>query len=342
MNRSKIEWCDHTWNPITGCRHNCEYCYARRMAVRFAGNVKLNKMAKRDYSLIPAANGGEDLYVLDAPMLNETGKPLVYPFGFDPTLHRYRMDMPEKLKMGNNIFVGAMSDMFGDWIPDEWIQEIFGTCQKYSIHNYMFLTKNPKRYECLQADGMLPAVENLWYGSTLTRPEDQRFLSKLHHTFWSIEPIHAPFRIFECDEVPPDWIIIGAETGRRKEKIVPSREWIEDIVKWCDKSEIPVFMKDSLCPIVGKNNMRREIPMQLQQSELSPKMKKRLLHTCAGCKADFKKSDMVALLARTRRGEQPKQYGFMCHSCFKEYCKNYGLDASQTIRLEQRSKRENV
>ena len=47
MNRSKIEWCDHTLNPITGCRHNCEYCYARRMVARFSGDVRLNKMAKR-------------------------------------------------------------------------------------------------------------------------------------------------------------------------------------------------------------------------------------------------------------------------------------------------------
>lgn len=92
MNRSKIEWCDHTLNPITGCRRNCEYCYARRMVARFSGDVRLNKMAKKDYSLVPAADGGEDLYVLDTPMLNETGNPLVYPFGFAPTLHRYRLD----------------------------------------------------------------------------------------------------------------------------------------------------------------------------------------------------------------------------------------------------------
>ena len=63
MNRSKIEWCDHTWNPISGCRHNCPYCYARRMTARFAGDVRLNLMAKKDYSLVPAADGGADLYV---------------------------------------------------------------------------------------------------------------------------------------------------------------------------------------------------------------------------------------------------------------------------------------
>jgi protein gp37 len=33
-NREKIGWCDWTWNPITGCRHGCKYCYARKFARR--------------------------------------------------------------------------------------------------------------------------------------------------------------------------------------------------------------------------------------------------------------------------------------------------------------------
>ncbi|OPZ23313.1 MAG: Phage protein Gp37/Gp68 [Lentisphaerae bacterium ADurb.BinA184] len=32
MNATNIEWCDRTWNVITGCRHGCPYCYARRAA----------------------------------------------------------------------------------------------------------------------------------------------------------------------------------------------------------------------------------------------------------------------------------------------------------------------
>ena len=50
------------------------------MTARFAGDVRLNKMAKKDYKLVSAADKGADLYVLDAPMLNETGNPLAYPF----------------------------------------------------------------------------------------------------------------------------------------------------------------------------------------------------------------------------------------------------------------------
>lgn len=33
----KIDWTDWTWNPISGCRHGCEYCYMRRMEKRFPG-----------------------------------------------------------------------------------------------------------------------------------------------------------------------------------------------------------------------------------------------------------------------------------------------------------------
>lgn len=35
MNKTKIEWCDYTWNPITGCMRSCRYCYARRLHDRF-------------------------------------------------------------------------------------------------------------------------------------------------------------------------------------------------------------------------------------------------------------------------------------------------------------------
>ncbi|HEY0087397.1 MAG TPA: DUF5131 family protein, partial [Candidatus Lokiarchaeia archaeon] len=35
MNRTKIEWTDYSWNPITGCLHNCWYCYAKKLFTRF-------------------------------------------------------------------------------------------------------------------------------------------------------------------------------------------------------------------------------------------------------------------------------------------------------------------
>ncbi len=334
MNRSRIEWCDHTWNPVTGCRHECPYCYARRMVDRFAGDVRLNKMARKDYSMAGAADGGGDLFVLDAPMLNETGRTLAYPFGFEPTLHRYRMDYPGKLKMGKNIFVGAMSDVFGGWVPDGWLDEIFEACMRHSVHNYLFLTKNPKRY--LQY-GVPEGRENLWYGTTITRREELKRIGHLParaRTFVSVEPILEDLHLDGCPAFGEvDWIIIGAETGRNRQKVVPRLEWIGDVLSAADAADVPVFMKESLVPVVGEANMRRDFPGQLRHSEISPKMKKRLFDICAECKAHRKKSDMVALLARSKRGEQPKQFGFMCRDCFGRFCRDLGLNVLELAEL---------
>lgn len=35
INKTKIDWCDYTFNPVWGCRNNCDYCYARRLNERF-------------------------------------------------------------------------------------------------------------------------------------------------------------------------------------------------------------------------------------------------------------------------------------------------------------------
>lgn len=336
MNKSKIEWCDHTWNPITGCRHNCSYCYAKRMTARFAGDVRLNLMAKKDYSTEPAADNSENVFILDKPMLNETGNTLVYPFGFEPTYHKYRMDYPEKLKMGNNIFVGAMADIFGKWVPGEWIRDVMETCLDNPIHNYLFLTKNPERYTEV---GVPAGLENMWYGTTITCDADAdrfNYLPAGCNTFVSIEPLMGD--IVSKHNVmfrQVDWIIIGAETGRNKNKIVPELQWIKDIVVEADYNSVPVFTKDSLVPIVGEENMRREFPKQLQHSEISPKLKAKLFDGCASCKAHLRKSEMITLLARSKRGEQPKQFGFMCRDCFKEFCKGLGLDIPELIGLAE-------
>lgn len=59
MNKTGIEWCDMTWNPVTGCRHECEYCYARRIAARFGTRLP-------DGSGYPEAHGG--IHRLCAPV----------------------------------------------------------------------------------------------------------------------------------------------------------------------------------------------------------------------------------------------------------------------------------
>lgn len=327
MNKSGIEWCDHTFNPITGCRHGCEYCYAQKMSVRFSGDIKRNKAAVNDYQIEEAKDGSGNLYVLNQPMMSETGNPLVYPFGFAPTLHRYRFDILQKLKMGNNIFVGAMADLFGEWVPDKWIQEVIRNCEAYPQHNFLFLTKNPVRY----LNNVPSGLDNMWYGTTITRESEMSRFNSLPagcRTFVSMEPILEDLRPEKHDILfrQVDWIILGAETGNRKMKVTPEKAWIHQIVSMADKAGIPVFMKESLVNIVGEKNMRRQFPERLRKKSISPKMENKLFSTCCVCKTYMQKSKMLALCVRSQRGEQPKQYAFMCQDCFRKQCREYGIE----------------
>ena len=71
------------------------------------------------------------------------------------------------------------------------------------------------------------------------------------------EPTHAPAGsrdVLEGRKKPwrsaaeglPQWVILGAETGRRTDKVTPRREWVDQIAEFCAENEIPVFYKDNL------------------------------------------------------------------------------------------------
>ena len=265
MKKTKIEWADSTWNPVTGCLHGCEYCYARKIAKRFDGKMnECNPLHPSPlHELKEASRKGK---------ITTSGEVITkitpYPFGFEPTFHRYRLD--EYIgKTRRNIFVCSMADLFGDWVPDEWIREVFDTCDEAPQHRYLFLTKNPDRYGELYKKDLMPKGEkswNKWYGCSITNPHDEFFWIDEdaygidHYGFLSIEPLHADFPSYGTLPQCIRWVIIGAETGHRKDRVIPKKEWIDHICEAAGKSDTPVFMKDSLVPIVGEENMRREFP----------------------------------------------------------------------------------
>lgn len=262
MNKTKIDWCDVSWNPVTGCRHGCEYCYARGIAHRFGG--RNNALTLRDCGVHTTKEG---CYEVEDPVPNTRNGKVVsapFPFGFEPTFHSYRLCQPENTKKPQTIFVCSMADLFGAWVPDEWIEAVFKACLKAPQHRYLFLTKNPGRYIDLWNSGALPREDNFWYGSTATNGDMPVFFSDKVNTFVSMEPLSGPFedRGSAPDTPFADWFIIGAETGNRKEKVVPKREWIDSIVKHAKKYGKPVFMKSSLIPIMGEGSMRQELPWQ--------------------------------------------------------------------------------
>lgn len=212
-------------------------------------------------------DGKEIIECNEQPYIIKDGKKIkqAYPYGFTPCFNRYRFDDFNKIT-GKNVFVCSMADMFGNWVPDRWISEIFTTCERRSEHNYLFLTKNPKRYIDFFNRGELPGSDNFWYGTTITDPNMLYAYSKgfsvTHHTFLSIEPILEDFGKFGGDTFA-EWVIIGAETGNRKNKVIPKKEWIDNIVNVCRKRKIPVFMKESLRELMG-GDFIQELPEELK------------------------------------------------------------------------------
>ena len=261
MNKTLIEWCDFTFNPITGCRHGCQYCYARRQAQRFCGDIRLNKTSEQLQS-IPE----DGLWILEEPFRNNQGKVIPLPVGFEPLLHRYRLPMPAQKKKPANIFVCSMADLFGEWVPDEWIRETFAALAKAPWHNFLFLTKNPRRYSQLAASGDLPPEH--WYGFTLTGTEEApEQLYSNWRTFVSIEPLLAMPDLGFLKHDNLTWVIIGAQTGPGAKQNQPKREWIQSIVDECRKEGVPLFMKDSLLEI-WKEPLIREYPAELEPKEV--------------------------------------------------------------------------
>ena len=132
IHKTKIEWCSHTWNPVTGCRHDCPYCYARRIATRFG--PKIDEFP--DESGITAfINEGVDCYVVEKPTelkdwQGNYRRSTPYPKNFAPTLHKYTLTYPEKRLTPAAIFVGSMADLFGRWVPDDWIEQVFDACRR--------------------------------------------------------------------------------------------------------------------------------------------------------------------------------------------------------------------
>ncbi len=274
MEKTKIDWADSTWNPVTGCLHGCEYCYARAIAERFRER-KGYEVNEDNTIFIHHFDGSPTIYELKEPCFFEEYDPFrekrnrdkikaPYPYGFKPTLHRYRLN-DYIGKKTRNIFVCSMADLFGEWVPDEWIFKVFSVCMMAMQHNYLFLTKNPGRYIELAKQGMLPHTDNFWYGSSVTGPHDMySWFSKDYQWFLSVEPLHEDLGEMDPDAEKPGWIIVGAETGKRKEKIIPQKEWVEKIKNQCEKYGIPLFMKSSLADIWAPMPLVQQFPEKLK------------------------------------------------------------------------------
>jgi len=211
MNRTKIEWADFTWNPITGCTRGCTYCYARRMAYRLRGRYG---------------------YPQDDP--------------FAVTFHEDRLHEPSQRMKPAKIFTCSMGEMFDPKAEWMWIQRIFTVMRLTPHHTFQVLTKQIQNV--LDRDWNIP--NNCWLGISVDGKytDDSMFHYLLNIKakvkFVSFEPLLGQIPDLDPNLTDIDWVIIGAQTGPGA--VPPEKEWVEDIIREARIEDVPVFLKDNL------------------------------------------------------------------------------------------------
>jgi protein gp37 len=217
--RSNIEWTDATWNPIRGMSPNrwmcqkispgCDNCYASTMNHRWGG--------------------------IEYPPLSKT-QPSV-------RLVENIIDAPRKWKQPRRVFVCSMTDLFGKWVPEEWIEHIFEVMRDTPHHQYQVLTKRPRRMQALAPPFPLP---NVWFGTTIESDSYTWRANYLRETpatirFISAEPLLGPLPSLDLDGI--DWLITGGESGAHHRPL--DLDWVRDLRDRARAGEVAFFHKQN-------------------------------------------------------------------------------------------------
>lgn len=208
-----IEWALWSWNPVTGCLHNCPYCYARDIAERFYEQ----KFAP---SIVPSR--------LRAP------KNTPFPVAKAAQWVGHK-----------NVFTCSMADLFGRWVPAEWIEAVLEAVRDAPQWNFLFLTKFPVR----MAEFDFP--ENAWVGTSVdcqarVANAEKSFRKVKAGVKWlSCEPLIEPLKFSDLGAF--DWVVLGGSSrSSQTPEWHPPRRWVYDIEAQANKAGVRVYEKSNL------------------------------------------------------------------------------------------------
>lgn len=199
MAETSIQWTDHSINPLRfGKGHYCQKvspgcanCYASRLQTRF-GNPEYGGTGR------PAPTEG---LTLDESKLYEV----------------LRRKKPTKY------FWCDMTDLFGEWVPDEWIDKCFALMALTPQHTHQVLTKRAERMPEYFANRLRRqccwAYQIGWLSSTL----DQPCLGEEQCAAWKIGGLWP---------LPNVWLGVSVEDQQRADERIPHLLHTPAAVRW--------------------------------------------------------------------------------------------------------------
>jgi len=226
-----VDWAWWTWNPVTGCWHGCPYCYARDIANRFY-DTKFEPTFYPNRLLAP-----------------QNMKPMS-PERIKNEAQKRRIKLEDAHIFAKNVFTCSMADLFGKWVPEDWIFQVFQAVKSAPEWNFLFLTKFPQRLQEIN-DKLNGFPDNVWVGTTV---DTQSRVSLAEKSFkniqakvkWlSIEPMLEPLNFESLDMF--DLIAIGGQSRTSKEpEFQPEWVWVEALMRQARESNTSVYFKENL------------------------------------------------------------------------------------------------
>lgn len=224
--RTRIEWTDATWNPVTGCTKvssGCDHCYAATLAHRRLSDIYRSRLP-----------------VLDTP--ENRADP------FAVRMWPERLLQPAKWPAPCMVFVNSMSDLFHAEIPEAFLRGIFEVMLRVDHHVYQVLTKRPARaIRFWQRNRDLfdgaPIPPHIWIGTSIENEVVAYRVRQLRDIpasvrFLSCEPLLGPLRL-DLDGI--DWVIVGGESGPGYRLL--DLEWAREIREQCSTAGVAFFFK---------------------------------------------------------------------------------------------------
>lgn len=250
---SKIEWCDHTFNPWIGCQRvspGCDYCYAemqnahRKWTPGWGPGAPRTRTSTAYWRQPLKWNRDAETAQLIAM---RTGVPHVRP----------------------RVFCASLADVFDKAVPDEWRADLWSLIAVTQCLDWLLLTKRPQNIAKMLPPEWGNGWPNVWLGTTVENQEeaDRRIPHLLNvpaaKRFLSCEPLLGPVDLTNIR--PPevksgeahgwsciwtenhvgrpviDWVICGGESGPSARPMHP--DWARALRDQCVDARVPFFFK---------------------------------------------------------------------------------------------------